>query len=177
MSNSPRVSSGDSSRKIITKILWGGTFGALYTAISTLFFAVFRGGHAAISAAIGVLLVAVFFGVGVLAMRGIIAGTPGISLLGAFVVYGGQLLLLAAAYAGLSRAMWLDGSALAVAGALATIGWQTGAILSYRRTRPVLYPRSAHSGEVEYLHLDSEDPTETLAPGKKAPSSRSHDAG
>ncbi|HKX67838.1 MAG TPA: hypothetical protein VJN29_11485 [Intrasporangium sp.] len=99
-----------------------------------------RGQTGALSALVGALVVVGFFVVGHFGVRAVVAGEPGLSIAGAFVVYFGQLITLVAVFLVLRRAGWLDGRAFAAAAILQTLVWQVGQVVGFRRGRHEIYP-------------------------------------
>ena len=99
-----------------------------------------RGQTGALSALVGALVVVGFFVVGHFGVRVVVAGEPGLSIAGAFVVYFGQLITLVAVFLVLRRAGWLDGRAFAAAAILQTLVWQVGQVVGFRRGRHEIYP-------------------------------------
>lgn len=87
--------------------------------------------------AFGVLLL------GLVGIRMVIAGGSGASLAGAFVVYIGQLVLLAGIILALSGRSWVDGPAFAVATIATTVLIQIGQIGGYVRARHEIYPQGS----------------------------------
>jgi ATP synthase protein I len=92
------------------------------------------------SAAVASAVVIVFFTIGHLGARAVVAGQPELSLPGAFVVYIGQLIALVAVFLVLRRADWMDGPAFGAVAIVATLVWQVGQILGFRRARHEIYP-------------------------------------
>ena len=116
----------------------------LFSAVSVPVIAVvawlWRGENGALSALVGALVVVGFFVLGHLGVRAVVAGEPGLTSAGAFVVYLGQLIGLAAAFLVLRGADWLDGRAFAAAAVIETLVWQVGQLLGFRRARHEIYP-------------------------------------
>ena len=99
-----------------------------------------RGPAGLTSALVGAVVVVGFFALGHLAVRAVVAGEPGLSIAGAFVVYLGQLIALVAVFLVLRRAGWVDGRAFGAAAIIQTIVWQVGQIIGFRRARHEIYP-------------------------------------
>ena len=99
-----------------------------------------RGPNGLLSATVGALVVVGFFVVGHFGVRAVVAGEPGLSIAGAFVVYLGQLITLVAVFLVLRRAEWLDGRAFAAAAIVQTLVWQVGQVVGFRRGRHEIYP-------------------------------------
>ncbi|MEO7132237.1 MAG: hypothetical protein ABIZ07_12765 [Dermatophilaceae bacterium] len=99
-----------------------------------------RDGLGARSALAGALVAVGFFTLGHLGVRAVVAGDPGLSIAGAFVVYLGQLIALVFIFLVLRRTGWIDGPAFAVATACQTVVWQVGLVIGFRRARHEIYP-------------------------------------
>ncbi|MDF2094067.1 hypothetical protein P0Y31_17085 [Knoellia sp. 3-2P3] len=104
-----------------------------------------RGGDGLVAALLGGATALVILVVGLLGIGAIVAGHPSISMAGAFVVYLGQLILLAAVVLALRDAAWLDGRAFAIGAVVTTVLAQVGLVLGYTRARHVIFP---DAGEV-----------------------------
>mgnify|MGYP000055873258 FL=1 len=91
------------------------------------------GSRGAASAIVVAALVVALLAGGVALVAWILAGPTSTYLVGAFVVYLGQLALLAMAVVTLRRTDWLDGSVAAAAGALAVVGAQLGLTVGHVR--------------------------------------------
>lgn len=116
-----------------------GLVGTLTISLTAL---ALRGADGGASALLGALLAFGVILLGLVAIRAVLAGDAGISMAGAFVVYLGQLMLLAAAILVLAEQPWLEGPVLAVAVVVQTVLLQVGQIHGYVRSRHVLYPES-----------------------------------
>ena len=99
-----------------------------------------RGERGAVSALVGALLAVAFFTLGHLGVKAVVAGEPTLSIAGAFVVYLGQLIALAAAFLVLRRAGWVDGPPFAAAVIVQTLVWQVAQVVGFRRGRHEIYP-------------------------------------
>jgi hypothetical protein len=99
-----------------------------------------RGQTGALSALVGALVVVGFFVLGHFGVRAVVAGEPGLSIAGAFVVYLGQLITLVVVFLVLRRAGWLDGRAFAAGAIVQTLVWQVGLVVGFRRGRHEIYP-------------------------------------
>lgn len=115
-------------------------FSAISVPVLVIVAGLVRGGHGAASAAVASAVVIVFFTIGHLGARAVVAGQPELSLPGAFVVYIGQLIALVAVFLVLRRADWMDGPAFGAVAIVATLVWQVGQILGFRRARHEIYP-------------------------------------
>lgn len=76
-----------------------------------------------------------FFILGMVGMRFIMYGAPGLSLAGAFVIYLGQIVVLVAVLLGLSRLAWVHGQAFTVSAIAQTLAWQVGVVVGFLRAR------------------------------------------
>jgi hypothetical protein len=99
-----------------------------------------RGQTGGLSALVGALVVVGFFVIGHFGVRAVVAGEPGLSIAGAFVVYLGQLITLGAVFLVLRQAGWVDGRAFAVGAIVQTVVWQVGQVVGFRRGRHEIYP-------------------------------------
>ena len=100
-----------------------------------------KGEKAGWSALAGALTAFAVIVLGLVAMRLIIAGDPGVSMAGAFVVYIGQLVALVAILLLVRDRSWLDGAAFAAAALVQTVVLQVGQITGYARARHEVYPQ------------------------------------
>jgi uncharacterized membrane protein YdbT with pleckstrin-like domain len=99
-----------------------------------------RGGAGAATAALAAAVIVLFFTIGHVGVRAVVAGHPALSLPGAFVVYLGQLIVLVAVFLVLRRVDWMDGPAFGVVAIVVTLVWQVGQVLGFRRARHEIYP-------------------------------------
>lgn len=109
-----------------------------------------RGGHGSLSALVGALVAYVIFGVGLVSIKMVVDGQPGLSLAGAIVVYFGQLIAVVFVIVLLRGSGWLDGRAFAGAVLAEGLIWQIGQITGFLRGRHQIYDgpsvESPHSG-------------------------------
>lgn len=103
-----------------------------------------RGPTAAINAAGATALIAAVFASGVLALAALLGTgdprrTSSTAMIGAFVVYGGQLLALTALALALHGQPWIDRTSVAIAGLSAVVAWQVGQIVGFARSRTLIY--------------------------------------
>lgn len=98
-----------------------------------------RGGHGSLSALVGALVAFVIFGVGLVSIKMVVDGQPGLSLAGAIVVYFGQLIAVVFVIVLLRGASWLDGRAFAGAVLAEGLIWQIGQITGFLRGRHQIY--------------------------------------
>lgn len=99
---------------------------------------------AALNAAVASLVVALVFVSGVLALAAVLGsgdarGTAGVAMLGAFVVYVGQLTALTALALALHDQPWVDRLGVAVGGLSAVLAWQAGQLLGFARSRVLVF--------------------------------------
>ena len=104
-----------------------------------------RGGDGSVAALLGGATALLILVIGLLGIAAIVSGHPAVSMAGAFVVYLGQLILLAAVVLALRDAAWLDGRAFAIGAVVTTVLAQVGLVLGYTRARHVMFP---DAGEV-----------------------------
>ncbi|MCA0336775.1 MAG: hypothetical protein LCH66_07885 [Actinobacteria bacterium] len=117
-------------------MLRGGALVGLVGAVLAAVLAPLLWGLSALwSAVTATVVTALFFVIGVLGIRAVIGGAPGLSLAGAFVVYLGQLILLAAALLALSRTGWIHGRAFALGAIVQALAWQVGLVMGFARAR------------------------------------------
>lgn len=119
-------------------VLLSGMLGVLVLATTAW---ALRGEAGALSALTGAALAFGIIVLGLLAMRAVIAGQEVLAMVGAFVVYLGQLILLVAVILILRGQSWVDGPALAAAAIIQTIVLQVGQITGYLRARHEIYPQ------------------------------------
>lgn len=103
-----------------------------------------RGSTAALNALGATALITAVFAVGVLALAAVLGtgdprATSSTAMIGAFVVYGGQLIGLTALAIALHGQPWIDRTAIAVAGLSAVVAWQVGQIMGFARSRTLIY--------------------------------------
>ena len=96
------------------------------------------GGWAALSALIGAVCSVVVFALGVVGIRGVLAGPNATTMAGAFTVFVVQLAVLAAVLWSLGQATWLQIVPLAVGFLVAGLVFQAGLVVGYLRTRAAL---------------------------------------
>lgn len=109
----------------------------------SLVLAVTTGVGAALNAAAAALVVLAVFAVGVLALAAVLGSgdprqTSSIAMVGAFVVYGGQLIALTALALLLHDQPWIDRLGIAAGGLSAVVAWQVGHIAGFARSRTFL---------------------------------------
>lgn len=104
-----------------------------------------KGEKAGYSALAGAATAFVVILLGLVAMRLIMAGDPGVSMAGSLVVYIGQLILLVAILLAVRGADWLHGAAFAAAAVAQTVVLQVGQVVGYSRARHEIYPEAGAS--------------------------------
>lgn len=106
-----------------------------------------RGGPGLRSGLVGALVSIAFFTIGHIGVRAVIAGAPELTIVGALVVYLGQLIVLVFLFLVLQRSGWVDGPAFAAATVAQTLAWQVGQVVGFRRGRHEIYPDVVLPGE------------------------------
>lgn len=96
------------------------------------------GGWAAVSALVGAVVSVVVFALGVVGIRGVLAGPTATTMAGAFAVFVVQLVLLGAVIWSLGQTTWLQIVPLAVGFLVAGLVFQAGLVVGYLRTRAAL---------------------------------------
>lgn len=107
--------------------------------VTTLVVGLWRGPVAGLSAAAGSLVVAAFFALGVVGVNTIVSAVPGLAVVGAYVVYMTQLMLLLLVLAVARDVGLLDRSAFAVGAVVGTMVWQVAHTRAFARARTPLY--------------------------------------
>lgn len=106
----------------------------------------YAGERGALSALAGAATVFVVLVVGLLGITAVVMGPAATSMAGAGVVYLGQLVVILAVIAALTRVTWLDGRSFALAAVVQTIVMQVGQIVGYVRSRHEINPGSLDRG-------------------------------
>lgn len=96
------------------------------------------GGWAAVSALLGVVVSAAVFVLGVVGIRGVLAGPTTTTMAGAFGVFVLQMAVLAVTIWALAQTSWLQVLPLVVAFVLTGLVFQAGLVVGYLRSRPTL---------------------------------------
>ena len=96
------------------------------------------GPWAAVSAALGAVISLAVFVLGVIGIRGVLAGPTASTMAGAFGVFVLQLALLAAVIWSLGQTTWLEVVPLAIAFIVVGLVFQAGLIVGYLRSRSTL---------------------------------------
>lgn len=123
----------------VRPMLLGGLFPALPVVVLVPLLAwAAAGGWAAVSALVGAVVSVVVFALGVVGIRGVLAGPTATTMAGAFAVFVVQLLVLAAVIWSLGQTTWLQIVPLAVGFLVAGLVFQAGLVVGYLRTRAAL---------------------------------------
>lgn len=96
------------------------------------------GGWAAVSALLGGIISLAVFVLGVVGIRGVLAGPTATTMAGAFGVFVVQLLVLAAVIWSLGQTTWLQVVPLAIGFILVGLVFQAGLVVGYLRSRAAL---------------------------------------
>lgn len=113
--------------------------------LATAFWA-YAGEQGALSALAGAATVFVVLVVGLLGITAVVMGPTATSMAGAGVVYLGQLVVVMAIVAVLTRVGWLDGRSFAFSAIAQTIVMQVGQVVGYVRARHEIHPGSLDGG-------------------------------
>ena len=106
----------------------------------------YAGERGALSALAGAATVFVVLVVGLLGITAVVMGPAATSMAGAGVVYLGQLVIVMAIVAVLTRVDWLDGRSFALSAVAQTVLMQIGQIAGYVRARHEIHPGSLDRG-------------------------------
>lgn len=123
-------------------VVWGTTSAAATSVLCALGCAAFRGPMGAWSALGAGLAVTATFALGVLALSFILAGPgaqPGLAMIGAYVVYAGQLAALTAVAFVLRGAPFIDDTGVAVGGIAAVFAWIIGQVRGFQTSRILVF--------------------------------------
>lgn len=96
------------------------------------------GSWAAVSALLGAVISLAVFILGVIGIRGVLAGPTASTMAGAFGVFVLQLALLAAVIWSLGQTTWLQVVPLAIAFIIVGLVFQAGLVVGYLRSRSAL---------------------------------------
>lgn len=96
------------------------------------------GGWAAVSALLGAVVSVVVFLLGVVGIRGVLAGPTASTMAGAFGVFVLQMALLAVVVWSLAQTNWLQVTPLVVAFVVTGLVFQAGLVVGYLRSRAEL---------------------------------------
>lgn len=93
------------------------------------------GGWAAVSALLGGVVSVVIFVLGVIGIRGVLAGPTASTMAGAFGVFVLQMAILAVILWSLAQTTWLQVTALVIVFVVVGLVFQAGLIVGYSRSR------------------------------------------
>lgn len=96
------------------------------------------GGWGAVSAVVGAALSLVVFALGVIGIRGVLAGPTASTMAGAFGVFVLQMATLGAVIWALAQTTWLQIVPLGLAFVVIGLVFQGGLVVGYLRSRPTL---------------------------------------
>lgn len=96
------------------------------------------GGWAAVSALLGAVIAVVVFVLGVVGIRGVLAGPTTSTMAGAFGVFVLQMALLAVVIWALAQTTWLQVVPLAIVFVITGLVFQAGLVVGYLRSRSTL---------------------------------------
>lgn len=96
------------------------------------------GGWAAVSALLGAVISLVIFVLGVLGIRGVLAGPTATTMAGAFAVFVLQMGVLAVVIWALAQTTWLQVVPLVIAFVVVGLVFQVGLVVGYARSRSTL---------------------------------------
>lgn len=96
------------------------------------------GGWAAVSALLGGVVSVVIFVLGVIGIRGVLAGPTASTMAGAFGVFVLQMAILAVILWSLAQTTWLQVTALVIVFVVVGLVFQAGLIVGYSRSRSEL---------------------------------------
>ncbi|GAA5165192.1 hypothetical protein [Ornithinimicrobium tianjinense] len=96
------------------------------------------GEWAGVSAALGAVISLVVFVLGVVGIRGVLAGPTATTMAGAFAVFVVQMGVLAAVIWSLGQTTWLEVVPLVIAFVLVGLVFQAGLVVGYLRSRSTL---------------------------------------
>lgn len=96
------------------------------------------GPYAGVSAALGAVLAVAIFVLGVVGIRGVLAGPTSTAMAGAFGVFILQMALLAVVIWALAQTTWLRVTPLVIAFVVAGLVFQLGLVVGYLRSRAEL---------------------------------------
>jgi FtsH-binding integral membrane protein len=134
-SHSDASQSGASQSDAFAELLRGSLLPTLAAAAVCVVVGLFSGPREAWSAAFGALLVILFFGAGLLVMKGSADRAPTTVMLLVMVTYTVKVLLLGATLFLLRDAAWLSGFAAGLAITVCTLVWLFFELRAYRRLR------------------------------------------
>lgn len=126
-------------RTPLRSMLLGGLVPSLpVVALTPLLMWAAEGGWAAVSALLGGVISVAVFVLGVVGIRGVLAGPTATTMAGAFGVFVLQLGVLAAVIWSLGQTTWLEVVPLALAFIIVGLVFQVGLVVGYLRSRSTL---------------------------------------
>ncbi|HEX8496286.1 MAG TPA: hypothetical protein VF661_03750 [Actinomycetales bacterium] len=141
MSTQDRRPTGDNgAREQFAALLVGAVRPTLVMATLTVAVGAFFGAQAAWSAAIGALLVLVFFSLSLLVMRQTAHLEPTVVMAVVLATYTGKIIALGVAMFTLRGASWMDGRALGLAVIACTVVWLAFEMRAFTRLRVLVSP-------------------------------------
>lgn len=127
------------ARTPLRSMLLGGLVPSLpVAALTPLLMWAAEGGWAAVSALLGGVISVAVFVLGVVGIRGVLAGPTATTMAGAFGVFVLQLGVLAAVIWSLGQTTWLEVVPLALAFIIVGLVFQAGLVVGYLRSRSTL---------------------------------------
>lgn len=134
----------DASGPLTAMVRGGLRATVLVGLLACLALAATRGSTAVLNGLGVTALIAASFSLGVLALAAVLGtgdprATASTAMIGAFVVYGGQLVGLTALALAMRDQPWIDRTAVAVAGLSTVLAWQVGQIVGFARSRTLSY--------------------------------------
>ena len=126
-------------RTPLRSMLLGGTIPALpVVVVAPLLAWAAAGSGAAVSALLGGVISLVVFVLGVVGIRGVLAGPTTTTMAGAFGVFVLQMAVLAVVIWSLGQTTWLEVVPLAIVFIVVGLVFQAGLVVGYLRSRPTL---------------------------------------
>ncbi len=124
--------------------------------IAVILYGVLSGSSAAIGAAIGLIVVLAFFGLGLYALGLILAKHPSMIMTGALALYLGQILVLFVFLAIFKNTTLFDGKAFGITVVACTISWLFTQVWAMGRTK-MLYVEPAATSSVSSVSSAPDD--------------------
>ncbi len=127
------------ARTPLRSMLVGGLVPALPVLVLLPLLAWAAAGHwAAVSALLGAVISLAVFVLGVVGIRGVLAGPTATTMAGAFAVFVLQMVVLAAVIWSLGQTTWLQVVPLAIGFIVVGLVFQAGLVVGYLRSRSAL---------------------------------------
>lgn len=112
--------------------------------LAVVVFGLLRGGDAALSAGIGVVVAVVFFASGLAVMSRLVRdANPMLFMAVALSVYLGQMIVLLVFVVAMDAVQWLDRPALGITILVVALTWQVAQMVAWRRARTMVYDQPA----------------------------------